>query len=393
MRVLYFFPDDLGQQTAGNKTRAIELLKYFKERKIHVDLAGLKNEKGDSASDKKAIGFLKNNSLADNVYLLQRKPNKKSMIVYFFRYKLWDLIYYLFVYPFKSNIPTVLTIALKNAFENVLSTNTYDYIIISYVQYARLVSNKRLIKGARTIIDTHDFITAQFKYKKRFHLGVTFQDEIERLSTFDEVWAISNEEQYIFGQFCKSNIRIVPLMIDTHLQEMKPIVEKNYDLIYVASDNVHNKRAAEWFFEQVYSLLPANITICVIGLINKSIPDKYKLKRVEFAQNLDMYYADAKIALCPMLTGTGVKVKVVEALAFGLPVVCNERGVDGLPNKRLNGCLVTNDPAKFAQHIINLLTDTVLYDTQRKQAEELFHISFSKSIIYKELDNAFNNGY
>jgi glycosyltransferase involved in cell wall biosynthesis len=393
MRVLYFFPDDLGQQTAGNKTRAIELLKYFKERRIDVDFAGLSNEKGDSAPDKKAIGFLKNNGLADNVYLLQRKPNKKNMILYFFRYKLWDLIYYLFVYSFKSNIPTVLTIALKNAFENVLAANTYDYIIISYVQYARLVSNKKLIKGAKTIIDTHDFITAQFKYKKRFHLGVTFQDEIERLSTFDEVWAISNEEQYIFSQFCRADVRIVPLMIDTHLQEMKPMLERNYDLIYVASDNVHNKRAAEWFFEQVYSLLPADINICVIGLINKSIPDKYKLERIEFAQNLDAYYADAKIALCPMLTGTGVKVKVVEAIAFGLPVVCNVRGVDGLPNKRLNGCLVTNDPAEFAQHIINLLTDTGLYDTQRKQAEELFNISFSKSVIYKELDNAFSNGY
>ena len=90
-----------------------------------------------------------------------------------------------------------------------------------------------------------------------------------------------------------------------------------------------------------------------------------------------------------MISGTGVKVKVVEALAHGLPVVCNLRGTDGLPNKRLNGCLVSDDPATFADNIITLLGDQDLYVTQSALAKQLFNNSFSKSVIYHELDSAF----
>ncbi|TSJ44249.1 glycosyltransferase [Mucilaginibacter corticis] len=388
-RILYFFPDNVGQQTAGNKTRAIQLLKYFKEKGYHVDFASLKHEKADQDTEQDTIDFLINNKLADNVYLLPRKPGKGNPVIYFLKYKLWDLVYYWFAYPLRSNIPTFLTIRLKHAFEDILRANTYDDIIISYVTCAGLVSNKSLLKGAKTIIDTHDFITAQFKYKKRFNLGVTFQDEINRLNSFDEVWAISHEEQYVFGQFCTANMRLVPLMIDTDHLTGKPAAEKKYDLIYVASDNVHNKRSADWFFEHVYPLLPQDIRICVIGLINRSIPEKYKIERVAYAESLDDYYAASKIALCPMLTGTGVKVKVVEALAHGLPVVSTLRGIDGLPNKRLNGCLVSDDPAGFARNIIILLNNKEEYTTQSTFAKELFNNSFSKAVLYKELDSAF----
>lgn len=387
--VLYFFPDNIGQQTAGNKTRAIQLLKYFKERGCHVDFVSLKHERPEQGSEQDTIDFLKTNKLADRVHLLQRKPSKKNPLVYFLRYKIFDLFYYWFTYPLRSKIPTFLTVKLKNEFEAILKANTYDYVIISYVTCAGLVANRKLLGNAKTIVDTHDFITAQFKDKRRFNLGATFADEINRLNIFDEIWAISYEEQYVFSQFCSSDVRLVPLMIDVAETDGKPLAEKKYDLIYIASDNVHNLRAANWFFDNVYRLLPPGISICVIGLINKSISDRYNIERIMYAPDLDKYYNNAKIAICPMLSGTGVKVKVVEALAFGLPVVCNLRGLDGLPNKQLNGCLATNNPTEFAEHIVSLLSNEAAYLMQSLFAKELFSNAFGKSVIYNELDSAF----
>lgn len=385
-KVLYFFPDDVAKQNAGNKTRAIELLHYFRDRSITVDFATLAYESADRGSTAETVDYLKANNLAQNVYLLQRKPAKSNPVIYFLRYKLWDLFFYWLKYPLRSDIPTFITLPLKNAFEELLKANSYDQIIISYVYYADLVADKNLLKGARTIIDTHDFITAQFKYRKRFNLGITFQDEIKRLDNFDEVWAISHEEQYVFGQFCKTTVRRVPLMMgDKHAtaDATKPI-----DLIYVASNNVHNVRSAQWFFDEVLPLLPTTIRICMVGGINKAIGEK-PVEQLPYVDDIDKLYAQAKIALCPMLTGTGVKVKVVEALAHGLPVVCNMRGVDGLPNKTLNGCLVSDDAKQFAQNIISLLGDGDLYATQAALAVQTFNNSFSRSVVYHELDSVF----
>lgn len=386
-KVLYFFPDDVAKQNAGNKTRAIELLRYFRDRGIAVDFATLAYESADRGSTLETVDYLKANQLAQNVYLLQRKPAKSNPVIYFLRYKLWDLFFYWLRYPLRSDIPTFITLPLKNAFEELLKANHYDQIIISYVYYADLVADKNLLNGARTIIDTHDFITAQFKYRKRFNLGITFQDEIKRLDKFDEVWAISHEEQYVFGQFCKTVVRRVPLMMgDKHTVAG---VARPIDLIYLASNNVHNVRSAQWFFNEVLPLLPKTIRICMVGGINKAIGEQPGIEQLPYVDDIDKLYAQAKIALCPMLTGTGVKVKVVEALAHGLPVVCNMRGVDGLPNKTLNGCLVADDAKQFAQNIINLLGDEDLYNTQAALAVQAFNNGFSRSLVYRELDSVF----
>jgi glycosyltransferase involved in cell wall biosynthesis len=387
-KVLYFFPDDLAKQNAGNKTRALELLKYFKDRGMHVDFASLQYESADRGGTQQTVDFIKNDNLAQNVYLLPRKPGKSNPLVYFLRYKLWDLIYYWFTFPLQSDIPTFMTLTLKSAFEGLLRENKYDHIIISYVYYAELVSNKALLKGAKTYMDTHDFITAQFKYRKSFNLGITFQDEIKRLDRFNEVWAISGEEQYVFGQFCKTNVRLVPLMMEPKAERYKS-TEKIYDLIYVASNNTHNEKSVRWFFDDVYPLLPKNIRICMVGGINKVLGHRKEAEQIAFADDLDGLYAQSRIALCPMLTGTGVKVKVVEALAHGLPVVCTPRGVDGLPNKTMNGCLVTDDARRFAQNIMQLLNDTAVYTTQSVMATRAFDNGFNSAVVYKELDTVF----
>jgi glycosyltransferase involved in cell wall biosynthesis len=387
-KVLYFFPDDLGKQNAGNKTRALELLKYFKHRGMQVDFASLQYESADRGGSQDTIDFIKDNSLAQNVYLLPRKPGKSNPLFYFLRYKLWDLIYYWLTFPLRSDIPTFMTLTLKNAFEGLLKENKYDHIIISYVYYAELVSNRDLLNGAKTYIDTHDFITAQFKYRKRFNLGITFQDEIKRLDRFNEVWAISGEEQYVFGQFCETNVRLVPLMMEPKAEYYKS-TEKVYDLIYVASNNVHNERSARWFFDEVYPLLPKSIRICLVGGINKVLGERKEAEQIAFADDLDALYAQSKIALCPMLTGTGVKVKVVEALAHGLPVVCTTRGIDGLPNKTMNGCLVSDDAKQFAQNIALLLNDNGAYTEQCLMATRAFNSGFSTRVVYKELDKVF----
>ena len=388
-KILFFFPDNVGKQTAGNKTRAIYLLKYFKQKGFKVDFVSLKHEKTDQHTEQETIDLLKKNSLADDVFLLPRKPRKGNLLAYFIRYKIRDLCYHWLTYPIRSNIPAFLTIRLKQAFEHILKNNNYDYVIISYVQCAGLVSNKKLLKNAKTIVDTHDFITAQFKDKRRFNLGVTFEDEINRLGHFDEIWAISMAEQYIFNQFCKSQVRLVPLMLDIPDIKLKPFNERKYDLIYVASDNIHNINSSKWFFEEVYPLLPPDINMCVVGKINNYIDEKHKIERITFAEDLNQYYNNARVVICPMLTGTGVKVKVIEALAFGLPVVCTPRGVDGLPDKHQNGCMVSDDPAIFTQNIEALLNDKALYDLQSKFARALFDSSFSKEIIFEELDRAF----
>lgn len=106
--------------------------------------------------------------------------------------------------------------------------------------------------------------------------------------------------------------------------------------------------------DYVFPLLN-DINIYVVGKICDFIDDMPNIIKLGMVDDLDSVYKSTKICICPMVTGTGVKIKVLESLSYGLPVVTTRRGVDGLVNKSQNGCIVSDEPLIFADNIKNYL--------------------------------------
>ncbi|SEW51980.1 glycosyltransferase family 4 protein [Chitinophaga arvensicola] len=384
-RILYFFPLNPVDKNSGSRTRALNLLKYFKARDLKVDFItklvwGLYTPE--------TVQAFRNSGLAENIWVMERKPVKKNPVKYFFSYKLWHILFERKLKLVKGSIPNHTTLNLRKQFDAMLKREQYDYIIISYAYWADLIRDNPLVGKAVTIIDTHDLLASQHQNDVGFDKGAALGDELRRVAQFDQVWAISPEETYFFGQFLKDKVKHIPMMMDTP-PVVQPLGEKEFDLVYVATDNPHNLVSSAWFFKEVYPLLSPQLKICVIGPITEHVSADYKnVTRIGFVDDLDEYYLKSKISICPMLSGTGVKVKVVEAMSHGLPVVCSDRGVDGLPDKTNNGCLVTNDPQLFADYIQQLLTNKSLYEEISAQSLASFHKHFSKEEAYKKLDRA-----
>ncbi len=378
MKILYFYPENPLVQNQGNNARALALLNYFKEKKIQVDLVGSGSDKFTASE----IQELRNEKLIKNGFLMPAFKASKQPITYFFKYKLPNIILQ------KPKRFYNVKPGVQAKFNEVLKANTYDVILISYACWASLVIDNPYTKKAKLVIDTHDFLTSQYQNIKHFKLGRFFETEINLLSHFNEILVISLEEKYIFSQFCKnSKVSIITHILPTNYEFAG--LNSKYDIIYVASANNHNVKAAKWFFNEVYPLLSKNISILVIGKITEHIPDFDNVEKITFVEKLDSFYKQSKIAICPMLSGTGLKIKVVEALSFGLPIVCNEAGVDGLFNKNNNGCLVTNNADKFAKNIENLLLDTNFYEKIQQEAKSYFHENHSIENQYKKLDQIF----
>lgn len=384
-KILYFFPINPLEKNEGNKMRALKLLEYFKDRNIQIDFV-TQREYGSVWTQDDVEKFNKS-QLASNLYILRRKPPKNNILRYLFSYKIPKLLLPPKVKVPKGSIPNHSTSFQVKQFNEILKKNSYDYIIISYAYWANMIFDNPFLKGAISIIDTHDFLSSQHQNDKHFKLGNAIDDEISRLRLFDQVWTISMDETYLFSQFLSSKVRFVPIMINSP-QFSK--ANKKYDLIYVASQNQHNQMSAKWFFENVFPHFNGKITILVIGRITGYLKDYPGVTKIPFVNDLSDYYNQAKIAICPMLSGTGIKVKVVEALSYGLPVVCTSRGVDGLPSKMSNGCIVQNNPKKFAREIQQLLDDPDFYADQHQKGLELYNTYFSKEKVYSQLDDVFD---
>lgn len=382
--VLFFYPENPLSFTQGNNIRAHTLLKYFMERNISVDFIG----ESSSYFKQKDISILKEKSLIQNGWLLNKQ---KKSIHYYLKFWLPQKIKKIF--QSKNEIVASKEFDRRKyghqeQFDAILSKNSYEFIIISYAYWAPLLMHTKFQKNAKTIIDTHDFLSAQFQQIKHYSLKKIIEREVNSLNYFDIVWSISVEEHFLFSQFLpKKEIQIIPHGTSENFQNTE--MEKEIDLIYVASDNTHNRTAANWFFSNVHPLLPDTLKITVIGKISNAIPDKKNITKKQFVSDLSETYKNSKIAICPMLSGTGLKIKIVEALSYGIPVVCNTRGVDGLLNKTQNGCSVTDSPKEFASYILQLLKDEKFYNEQTEAAKSFFSLTLDKEEVYKSLDRVF----
>lgn len=360
-KILYFMPDCPTEGKAGNITRCQQMLSYLNAAEnCEVDFVSLSDW---GIWSKENIEKFHANYPNINLILTQRKisqPLWKKILCYKLRNVIPKLL--------KGTSVDITNPYLRKNFSRILNAKTYDRIIISYVSWGKLIET--ITYKSYLILDTHDFITAQNRNKTK-KIGRYFQTEMNIINLFNEIWTFSPEEKYIFEQF--SDKKVVHLPIAFPQQPIQPLNNTRYDIIFIGSNNPHNIKGIHWFLEKVLPLLN-DYHIHIIGKVCETIDADYpNTTKHGMVEDLEEFYSNAKLSICPMLSGTGVKIKVLESLSHNIPVVTNPRGVDGLSNKTENGCVVTHTPMEFAQAINRIMTDDNLYENLRKEAYNFFN--------------------
>lgn len=373
-RVLYFMPVNPMNDRAGNITRCIQLLEYFERNSPYVETAFVSFDHwapADKTSFEQKFPNIR-------LILIQHRENRGNYLKYFFRDKLSRLF-------LKKGLDQVTPFHLKQIRKQF--SGNFDVTLISYVEWGRFVE---AVPSKLTIIDTHDLITSQYLTRSgdRKSIGQVFQEELEILNCADEVWTYSIEEQYIFEQFLTNKVRLLP--VSSSIRKKEKVENRiDHEILYVASDNGHNQRSIEWFIQEVLPLVNERFSLTVVGKICDKIEDNSRIEKVGVVDDLSDIYNTSKITICPMLSGTGIKIKVLESLGYGLPVVTNRRGVDGLVNKVSNGCLIADDPNQFAFYINKLLSDSQFYNQLQTQGAQFYESYYAPNNEIRILDECF----
>lgn len=372
-------PDNPFEGFTGSRTRVNYMLNYFEKNNEYLDVSylGLRDwGVWDEASIDKFHRYYPNIRLN----FLSRKLTGRGFLKNIFGYKIPN-----FLMKMKRGTSVDITsVVMQSMFTKLVNENNYDIIIISYTRWGKL-SEHSINRNSYFIIDTHDFITAQNRNNKK--IGELFQSEIDILRGFNEIWTYSVEEKYIFEQFTDQKVTLMPVAFPENYN--KRIGSFKYDIIYVASKNGHNITGIKWFLEKVLPILKSEIKIHIIGNICEVIGDYPNVIKHGMVDSLEEFYQNARIVICPMFSGTGVKIKVLEALSYGIPVVTNQRGVDGLLNKFANGCLITENEIEFASYILKLIDNTDFYISMGKEAENYFSAHHTPDKELKILDAIF----
>jgi glycosyltransferase involved in cell wall biosynthesis len=76
-----------------------------------------------------------------------------------------------------------------------------------------------------------------------------------------------------------------------------------------------------------------------------------------FVEDVREPLRECSLFVCPILSGSGMRVKLLEAFAAGIPVVSTRVGAEGLAFEDGDVCALADDPVDFAAHVVELLRD------------------------------------
>ena len=369
-RILIFYPHNFYEMSDGTHRRFYNLLSYFKERDFKIDLLSINGFTNNWTGE-----YINRRDLFDCITVCNWSPSIKEQFKRALNIKrgcLQD-----FSFP-----------SLRKKFRRLAESKQYSFVLVSYVYWASLLDE--IESNITSIIDLHDFITLNnflLSESNDFRLGRMFEDEIRAISKFDYALSISEEETLILRPFCpRTKFINVPVSFPEKFQNGN---EYMFDILFVGSGNTFNREGIKWFMDGVYPMLPVFVRIAVVGKMCEYVGNKENITLIPYANDLDEIYKKSKIICCPLKGGTGLKVKVVEAMSYGKPVVTTSWGLTGIIQKSNNGCLLADTEKGFSEAILLLLNDRNEYRKNQSRAQDFFCQYYSTSIVYKELDTVF----
>ena len=244
----------------------------------------------------------------------------------------------------------------------------------------RYIRNERLL-STLTLTDKEIALCEQTK-----------QTEIDDMNKYDAVVTVTDiDKDLLKKDGVKTPIYTSPSAVNS---PVRPYQEWNGNLSFVGGySHIPNQEGIEWFIKNVLPLLHTDAfnSFNIIGggwsVSNYTTSPKLAFKG--FVEDL----ADAvsgSIMVVPILTGSGMRMKILEAAALGSPIVTTSVGVEGINLTNGDSCLIADTPEEFAKAIIELINSEELRTRLTKRAQSIYLENYSVKALTDLRDNIYH---
>lgn len=154
-----------------------------------------------------------------------------------------------------------------------------------------------------------------------------------------------------------------------------------------------NVQGLLWFIEQVWPLLLRRHPDLRFDIVGKNADARLQevtaaypgITLKGFVPDLQEVYRDSRVSVAPLLFGSGMKVKVLDALARGMPTVTTSVGAEGIELEAGKHLLVADTPPDMAAQIDQLLIDPALWQRLRQHSRELVRARYTWRSLFKQM--------
>lgn len=274
------------------------------------------------------------------------------------------------------------TAEMRAAIKDICSRNSFDIVhanTMAMGQYVDVMSGKGLVLNA---VDS-----STRNYWQQWHSPLGFRGratsfidwlkirlwEPALYRRFDKVMLVSSVDAAYMHTHCGAlPIATVPLGIDTETLQPIEIAEDAMEMVFVGFLNyIPNDDALRYFCADILPKIRARLPAAKLTIVGRGATPALQTIAARtpgvafagFVDDIRVPLSRAPVFVCPLRMGTGVKNKVMEAMAMRRAVVTTTIGAEGIAAKPGCDFLRADDAQSFANAVVTLLSDPVLRAT------------------------------
>lgn len=208
--------------------------------------------------------------------------------------------------------------------------------------------------------------------------------ELDVMAQADVVLSYNDTEHAVIQSHTDGKVKIVkcPWVLD--VPKTTPPRDGRAGMSFLGNYNHHpNTEAVEWFARQVMPLIQPTHPDLVFTIYGSAMPDSIKalegpqIKAPGFVQEISDAYDRHMIFAAPLLSGAGIKGKVLAALSHGVPCVLTPTAAEGIGLRHGHDCMIATTPAEWRDAIDQLMTDGDLWQAMSANAQSYVGQTFS----------------
>lgn len=268
----------------------------------------------------------------------------------------------------------------------VLKQEQFDVVHVESIFLTPYVPIIRKYSKAKVILRAHNVEHLIWKrvaqstrqYFKRWylnHLSLTLRAyELEHLQDYDGVVCITQGDADYFKQNgCRRPVTVIPFGVeiadDGHGKAHREpdMVTDRYSICSLyhlgAMDWMPNQESITWLLDDVWPVVHREVPQAHLYLAGRKMPETLMQRAIEGVtivgevSDARQFIADKQINVVPLLSGSGIRVKIIEAMAAGKAVVTTTVGARGIEYTDGENLLIANTPTEFARQIKRLVDD------------------------------------
>ncbi len=229
------------------------------------------------------------------------------------------------------------------------------------------------------------------------HLSLTLRAyEVEHLNDYDGVVSITrNDAERFRADGCRRPLTAIPFGIEP--EEVGHVDVERGSLFHIgAMDWIPNQEGIDWLLEKVWPVVHREVPQARLYLAGRKMPQRLLEAKIDGVTVVGevpdaMYFIGSKqINIVPLLSGSGIRVKIIEAMSVGKTVVTTTVGAQGIDYTDGVDLLIADTPDDFARQVRRCIDDPDFCDSVGRAAARLIAERYNTTTLTQELIEFYN---